>query len=203
MSHFQAKLNRMIETSCAPRRGMDEMPFPHFVWQSAEPKKGSAMTKLFLEHRPNERWVLVGEGVAQCHAQLWTAWNSAARRQRRNNSLARSFDAEFLRYLSGTHHVSEAFKRAGVRNGDCSGCFLVLPAWEGAETSLPTTSGEEMLSITQQADSLAASLEAVLVGDPLECNIAGAERLGLSLDGSSGLNCDVLVGHVVSAEFNS
>jgi hypothetical protein len=50
---------------------------------------------------------------------------------------------------------------------------------------------------------LAASLEAVLVGNPLECNIAGAERLGLSLDGSSLLNCDVLVGHVVSAEFNS
>jgi hypothetical protein len=99
--------------------------------------------------------------------------------------------------------VSEAFKRAGVRNGDRSGCFLVLPAWGGAETSFPIPSEEEMLSLTQQADSLAASLEAVLVGDPLECNIAGAERLGLSLDGSSLLNCDVLVGHVVSAEFNS
>ena len=182
---------------------MDEMPFPHFVWQSAEPQKGALMMKLFLDHRPNDRWVLVGQGVAQCHAQLWTAWNSAARRQRRNNSLARSFDAEFLRYLSGTHHVSEAFKRAGVRNGDSNGCFLVLPAWQGLESSLPNPSEEEMLTLTKQADSLAASMEVLLIENPLECNIAGAERLGLSIEAPSSLNCDVLVGHVVSAEFNS
>lgn len=182
---------------------MDELPFPSFVWQSALPQKGSVMTKSFLEHRPNDRWVLVGEGVAQCHAQLWTAWNSAARRQRRNNSLARSFDAEFLRYLSGTHHVSEAFKRAGVRDGDTTGCFLVLPSWQDMETSFPVQSEEEMLSLQEQVASLAEGLGVVSVDHPLVCNIAGAQRLGLTVDAPSSLNCDVLVGHIVSAEFNS
>ena len=203
MCLFLVNLNRMIENSLVFGRGMDEIQFPHFIWQSKTPLEASSTTQIFLKSRPNEHWVLVGEGVAQCHAQLWTAWHSAARRQRRGTSLARSFDAEFLRYLSGTHHVSEAFKRAGLRDGDSKGCFLFLPGLEGSADSLPDVSLEATSSLTLEAASLASSMGLALVEEPLVCHPEGAKRLGLVIEDSSRLTCDALIGHIISAEFNS
>ncbi len=193
----------MIETSPLPRHGMDEVPFPHFLWQSSEPVIGASLTQAFLKNRPTEHWVLVGEGVAQCHAQLWTAWHSAVRRQNRGTSLARSLDAEFLRYLSGTHHVSEAFKRAGVRDGDQKGCFLALPSPDGPTDVLPFSDGDERSTLSAQAALLAEALGLEIITEELECNASGAQRLGLELVDFSTLTCDALIGHIVSAEFHS
>ena len=193
----------MIENSLPPRRGMTEVPFPFFAWHAGTPLEGPAFTQAFLKHRPDEHWVLVGEGVAQCHAQLWTAWHSAARRQQRGTSLARSFDAEFLRYLAGTHHVSEAFKRAGVRNEDLFGCFLRLPVGEGSIETLPQPDPEQVAMIESQAADLAASLGVKLTNKGLECTTEGAERLGLLPIDTGSPTCDALVGHVLSAEFHS
>lgn len=182
---------------------MTEVMFPFFAWHAGSPLEGPAFTQAFLKHRPDEHWVLVGEGVAQCHAQLWTAWHSAARRQQRGTSLARSFDAEFLRYLAGTHHVSEAFKRAGVRNDDLSGCFLRLPVGEGSIETLPRPDAEQVSMIESQAAELAASLGVELTNKGLECTTEGAERLGLLFTDAGAPTCDALVGHVLSAEFHS
>jgi tRNA threonylcarbamoyladenosine modification (KEOPS) complex Cgi121 subunit len=112
--------------------------------------------------------------------------------------LARSFDAEFLRYLAGTHHVSEAFKRAGVRNDDLFGCFLRLPVDEGSIETLPQPDAEQVAMIESQAADLAASLGVELTNKGLECTTEGAERLGLL-----SADTDALVGHVLSAEFHS
>ncbi len=43
------------------------------------------------------------------------------------SQLARGRDAEFLRYLAGTHHISEAFSRAGIQDGVTAGWILYLP----------------------------------------------------------------------------
>ncbi len=182
---------------------MTEVIFPFFAWHAGSPLEGPEFTQAFLKHRPDEHWVLVGEGVAQCHAQLWTAWHSAARRQQRGTSLARSFDAEFLRYLAGTHHVSEAFKRAGVRNDDLFGCFLRLPVDEGSIETLPRPDAEQVAMIESQAADLAASLGVELTNKGLECTTEGAERLGLLSADTGAPTCDALVGHVLSAEFHS
>ena len=106
---------------------MAHPPFPCFAWRSGGSVDGKKLLQVFLEQRPNAQWVLVGEGCAQSELQLWTAWNCASRRWIRSTALARSMDAEFLRYLCGTHHVSEAFKRAGVREGDTAGFLIFLP----------------------------------------------------------------------------
>ena len=50
--------------------------------------------------------------------------------------VARSIDAEFLRYLAGTHHISEAFSRAGVQEGQDNGWVVCLPAATGHENDL-------------------------------------------------------------------
>ena len=203
MSHCQANGNRMIENSQHLRPFMDGFDFPHFSWNSTSPVEAGVFTKAFLKHRPTEHWVLVGPGIAQCHMQLWTAWNSAARRQQRGTSLARSFDAEFLRYMAGTHHVSEAFKRAGVRDGDQSGCFLVLPLI-GKEGEMPATpSSGEVEQLERQALQLASSMDVDIQNTKLECNIEGSKRLGVQVDEHTVVSCDLLIGHVLSSEFNS
>ena len=75
----------------------------------------------FLKQRADERWVLLGGHAAQSMDQLWTAWIQATRNELREAMVARSIDAEFLRYLAGTHHISEAFARAGLRDGQTVG----------------------------------------------------------------------------------
>jgi hypothetical protein len=177
--------------------------FPSFTWESSGPIKAKALTSAFLEHRPNEHWVLVGQGIAQCDAQLWTAWNSAARRQSRGTSLGRSFDAEFLRYLSGTHHVSEAFKRAGVRDEDYNGCFLFLPSQIADQNRLPKIDENQMELLVKESTEMATSLGLVCVSNGLSFDRAGANRLGVDLDEHADLDCDVLIGHILSSEFHS
>jgi hypothetical protein len=193
----------MIENSPLLRMVMDGGDFPCFTWRASSPVKGGDLTKAFLEHRPNHNWVLVGDGIAQCHMQLWTAWNSAARRQRRGTSLARSFDAEFLRYLAGTHHVSEAFKRAGVRDGDETGFFLVLPASDVETESQSTTLSDLNKERAKQSEVLASAMGLTLEAARLVCNTEGAIRLGVQIDEKVGLSCDLLIGHVLSSEFHS
>ena len=182
---------------------MDGFDFPHFSWNSTSPVEAGVFTKAFLKHRPTEHWVLVGPGIAQCHMQLWTAWNSAARRQQRGTSLARSFDAEFLRYMAGTHHVSEAFKRAGVRDGDRTGCFILLPSMsqEGEMPVMPSSG--EVEQFEQQALELASSMDVNIVDADLECNTEGSKRLGIQVGEDTVVTCDLLVGHVLTSEFNS
>lgn len=203
MSHSRVNVNRMIENCPLLRMVMDGGDFPCFSWRASSPVKGGALTKTFLEHRPNDHWVLVGDGIAQCHMQLWTAWNSAARRQRRGTSLARSFDAEFLRYLAGTHHVSEAFKRAGVRDGDQAGFFLVLPSADVEIESQSSSQSHLDQEWAQQSEVLAKSMGVNIEAVRLECNTEGAHRLGVQFDEKVGLSCDLLIGHVLSSEFHS
>ena len=203
MSHSRVNVNRMIENSPLLRMVMDGGDFPYFTWRASSPVKGGDLTKTFLEHRPNDHWVLVGDGIAQCHMQLWTAWNSAARRQRRGPSLARSFDAEFLRYLAGTHHVSEAFKRAGVRDGDQTGFFLVLPSADVEIESQSSAQSDFNQEWVQQSEVLANFMGVNIETVRLEYNTEGAHRLGVQFDEKVGLSCDLLIGHVLSSEFHS
>jgi tRNA threonylcarbamoyladenosine modification (KEOPS) complex Cgi121 subunit len=193
----------MIENSQHLRPLMDGFDFPHFSWNSSSPVEAGVFTKTFLKHRPTEHWVLVGQGIAQCHMQLWTAWNSAARRQQRGTSLARSFDAEFLRYMAGTHHVSEAFKRAGVRDGDRTGCFILLPSLskEGEMPVMP--SSREVEQFERQALQLASSMDVNIVDAELQCNTEGSKRLGIQVGEDTVVTCDLLIGHVLTSEFNS
>ena len=89
--------------------------------------KADAAIDAFLNSRPSQRWVLLGQHAVQSHMQLWTAWIQAARNELREAMVARSVDAEFLRYLAGTHHISEAFSRAGLQQGQSGAWVVYLP----------------------------------------------------------------------------
>ena len=62
--------------------------------------------------------------------------------------VARTCDAEFLRLISGTHQISTAFERAGIRSGDQSAWIVNLP-----ETAIGGDLGQMELPRTSYLDN--------------------------------------------------
>ena len=98
--------------------------------------------------------------------------------------LARSKDVEFIRLLAGTHHIDQAFKRAGLAQGDQSAWLVYLP--EGID-ELENESEAIIASFDWKTSALRPSIDQ-----------RGLASLGIeSL--SEDLESDLLV-HVVSAD---
>jgi hypothetical protein len=199
-------LHRIIERESPLGITMAQPSFPCFAWNSESPVQAKEVLARFLELRPNADWVLIGQDCIQSESQLWTAWNCASRRWLRSTALARSLDAEFLRYLSGTHHVSEAFKRAGVRNKDTSGYLLQLPQADGTDEAhsdcVPIH--HDFSTSESMAQSLLSDLGFQSV--PMEYTLSneGASRLGMKFETEhEALSDSSLIAHIVSAEFTS
>ncbi|MAV77948.1 MAG: hypothetical protein CMA15_03585 [Euryarchaeota archaeon] len=160
----------------------------------------------FLEHRPSERWVLLGEHAAQSVDQLWTAWIQATRNELRGCMVARSIDAEFLRYLAGTHHISEAFARAGLQSDQSSAWVLCLPTAEGVENDLghvqPIVRGTQAFS-----DHLEGFLESLgwpTTSSNVSFSIEGSQILGIDVQGwEKGREFESLIAHVLMADDQS
>tara|TARA_B110000444_G_scaffold259360_2_gene302904 strand:- start:49766 stop:50368 length:603 start_codon:yes stop_codon:yes gene_type:complete len=198
-------LNRIIERESPTGFTMAQPPFPCFAWQSESSVDAKKLLQAFLEQRPSPQWVMVGDGCVQSNLQLWTAWMSASRRWIRKTSLARSIDAEFLRYLSGTHHVSEAFKRAGVRNKDNSGYVLFLPEASADEEEIDCQIVEyDSDAIELQAKEILAELELEVHPTDYALSKQGALRLGMKFEfEQETLTESALIGHILSSEFTS
>lgn len=115
---------------------MELLPFPCVAVHVDEAKHPGGVIDAFLKERPSSRWVLLGGHAVQTNAQLWTAWVKTTRNELRDTCVARSLDTEFMRYLAGTHHVSEAFARAGYQEGSGEAWILHLPQAESSRNSL-------------------------------------------------------------------
>ena len=160
----------------------------------------------FLKQRADERWVLLGGHAAQSMDQLWTAWIQATRNELRGAMVARSIDAEFLRYLAGTHHISEAFARAGLQAGQTAGWVLPLPTAKGEANDLghvqPVAGPHEPFQ--EGLKTLVEGLGWTLHNDTISFSIEGAQRLGVDLDGwAEGRRSESLVAHVLMADDQS
>ena len=160
----------------------------------------------FLKHREHERWVLLGQHAPQSNEQLWTAWIQAARNEIRKTMVARSVDAEFLRYLAGTHHISEAFARAGVQDGQSSAWVLRLPDAAGEANDLghlqPRAGGDT--TFEADVESLMKALGWTQTMDNVSFSIEGARQLGVDLDGwPEGRRSESVVAHVLMADDQS
>ena len=160
----------------------------------------------FLKYRPSERWVLLGGHAAQSMEQLWTAWIQATRNELRGAMVARSIDAEFLRYLAGTHHISEAFARAGLQPDQQDAWILYLPEAKGVANDLGHLQPRAILPESFQAD--VNTLSWLLKWHPQEAeasySIEGARLLGVDIDGWSNDRVEeALVAHTLMADDQS
>jgi len=162
--------------------------------------------KKFLKKRPNARWVLLGNHAAQSTEQLWAAWTKAARNELRGTMVARSIDAEFIRYLAGTHHISEAFARAGLQNGQTSAWIVCLP--EAEEVQAESGHAQPQPVIPANFENLADTLLSNLEWSPSESDmfysIEGAKQLGIDVESwVPDRRFESLVAHVLMADDQS
>jgi hypothetical protein len=120
--------------------------------------------------------------------------------------VARSIDAEFLRYLAGTHHISEAFARAGLQSGQSSSWVLCLPIAQGIENDLGHVQpiAQESSSFPDLLESFLESLGWSSTPADVSFSIEGAKLLGIDPQGwDKGREVESLVAHVLMADDQS
>jgi len=155
----------------------------------------------FLQQREDDNWLLMSHHAAQGQQQLWTAWLLAKRAFSNNKALARSLDAEFLRYIAGTHHVSEAFKKAGINEDDNTAWLIFLPNHIAELDEIkPSFSLDEF---NFGVESLIEKLNLKMVEGKPEINIEGIKKMGIPLPESKSNLMDSIIGHIISADLNS
>ena len=194
-----ARIKRIIEKRIilAPRMEMPEFPcFRVDVSNSVE-----NLIQEFLKIRPNQNWLLLADYAAQSQQQLWTAWLLSQRAFLQNRALARSIDAEFLRYIAGTHHVSEAFRKVGIQEDHKTAWVINLPNYQkSADELIPDLDAEENL---QFIGSLCQKLSMSIIDGKPELTIDGLKKLGIEIDEINENTGDILVGLTISTELNS
>ena len=162
---------------------------------------GESLVSRFIELRPNQNWLLLADYAAQSQQQLWTAWLLSQRAFLQNRALARSIDAEFLRYIAGTHHVSEAFRKVGIQEGHKTAWVINLPNYQkSADELIPDLDAEENL---QFIGSLCHKLSMSIIDGKPELTIDGLKQLGIEIDKINENTVDILVGLTISTELNS
>lgn len=184
---------------------METSPFP-CVSVRLPSTDNEVYVEAFLEQRESQRWVLLGDHAVQGEAQLWTAWVQAIRHELRDSMVARSVDAEYIRYLAGTHHISEAFSRAGLQPDQEEAWILYLPRGDGVENSLGHLQPVAQSSHAFDADvrSLANGLGWSIQSKEMICSIEGMKRLGI--DGSAWPDSrieEALLAHILMADDQS
>lgn len=168
--------------------------------------KADAAIDAFLNSRPSQRWVLLGQHAVQSHMQLWTAWIQAARNELREAMVARSVDAEFLRYLAGTHHISEAFSRAGLQQGQSGAWVVYLPEAQAHLNELghahPVAGKSSVFD--DELGALLAQLNWTRDKTTTTLSIEGRKQLGIDVDGwPEALAEESLLAHVLMADDQS
>lgn len=183
-----------------------ELPFPCMAVGLDESNHSEGVIANFLKQRPSERWVLLGAHAAQSFSQLWTAWVKTTRNELRGTCVARSIDAEFMRYLAGTHHISEAFTRSGYQNGSQAAWIVYLPIAESSSNSLghlhPVV--PEKPALPPECSELVSRMMMTASRSKVTLSIDGAKILGvdISSDATSQLE-ESLVAHVLMADDQS
>ena len=179
--------------------------FPCLSWSKSDSSPYQIL-KEFLETRPSNRWVMMGSHAAHSDVQLWTAWHCCERRFFRKTSLARTIDAEFLRFIAGTNHISEAFQRAGVSGDDFEGWIIYLPERSVNDSSDDefSPSKEYLEFFESTALEILKSLNLTASNASLELNLENAGKLGMDTNDLEIANFeDALIGFILSSEFNT
>ena len=187
---------------------MHNMSFPAFPCRGVCVGSGSPQSHVdaFLKQRPSSNWVLLGAHAVMSDEQLWTAWIQAARNELRGRMVARSIDAEFLRYLAGTHHISEAFNRAGLQKGQTTAWIVCLPGATGLENDLGHLQpvAQDVLDFKTTLADLLGQLDWSEDSSEMSFSIEGAKQLGIDADGwSEPRVSESIIAHILMADDQS
>jgi hypothetical protein len=109
-------------------------PFPCLRVALASPcTDPRALVMTWLDSRESENWALVSGTCLASDIHGWVAHQVLMRNKERGNMKSNSFDGEFMRLLSGTHHVAASFDRAGLCKGDTTAWIVDLSCESSSE----------------------------------------------------------------------
>jgi len=80
----------------------------------------------WIESREADSWALISGSCLASETHAWVALDVLNRNRDRGNMRSNSIDGEFMRLLSGTHHISASFSRAGIIEGEKFGYIIDL-----------------------------------------------------------------------------
>ena len=87
-----------------------------------------ALAMSWIEKRKSTYWALISGTCLASDIHAWVAYNVLQRNKDRSTMKSNSLDGEFIRLLSGTHHIATSFKRAGLCKGDTEAWIVDLSA---------------------------------------------------------------------------
>jgi tRNA threonylcarbamoyladenosine modification (KEOPS) complex Cgi121 subunit len=134
----------------------------------------------WIDLRESDHWALISGSCLASDIHAWVAHQVLMRNNERKMMKSNSLDGEFIRLLSGTHHVAASFKRAGLCKGD-------LTAW------IVDLSGEEEQDMFAEH---AKRMNFKVLADRPNLSIFDAKRMGIEL----GENEDAAIGHIHLAD---
>ena len=120
----------------------------------------------WISNRKSEDWALISGTSLATEIHAWTAYNVLQRNRERSKMKSNSIDGEFIRLLSGTHHMATSFKRAGLQKGDTTAWLVDL---SGSNTESEFLEHAEKMNFT-------------LLDDRPHLEIFDASRMGIVTD---------------------
>lgn len=192
-------MKRIIEKPITIAGNMEMPPFPCFMVDIST--RQDDLIGDFLAERPSQNWLMLADYAALTDHQLWTAWLLSQRAFTKGKALARSIDAEFLRYIAGTHHVSEAFKKVGIQKSHDKAWIVYLPEYEEKDGEL-----YPLIDLVQSKEifvEIAENLGIQQIESRPEITLDGLDRLGIPITKLDEITEDIIIGFVISSDLNS
>ncbi len=192
-------MKRIIEKPIAIAGNMEMPLFPCFMVDIST--RQDDLIGDFLTKRPSQNWLMLADYAALTDHQLWTAWLLSQRAFVKGKALARSIDAEFLRYIAGTHHVSEAFKKVGIQKSHDKAWIVYLPEYEENDGEL-----YPLIDFVQSKEmfvEIAEKLGIQQIESRPEITLDGLDKLGIEVTKLDDITEDIIIGFVISSDLNS
>ena len=192
-------MKRIIEKPIAIAGNMEMPPFPCFMVDIST--RQDDLIGDFLTKRPSQNWLMLADYAALTDHQLWTAWLLSQRAFAKGKALARSIDAEFLRYIAGTHHVSEAFKKVGIHKSHDKAWIVYLPEYEENDGEL-----YPLIDLVRSKElfvEIAEKLGIPQIESRPEITLDGLDKLGIEVTKLDEITEDIIIGFVISSDLNS
>ena len=139
-----------------------------------------ALAMSWIETRNSEHWALVSGTCLASEIHGWVAHEVLMRNKSRGTMKSNSIDGEFMRLLSGTHHIANSFKRAGLCKGDETAWIVDLSGEES----------DEMFNIHAQ------KMNFEILNDRPNLDIFDSQRM--AIEGTSSE--DAAIGHIHLAD---
>ena len=192
-------MKRIIEKLIHLAGVMEMPPFPCFMVDIST--RQDDLIGDFLTERPSQNWLMLADYAALTDHQLWTAWLFSQRAFAKGKALARSIDAEFLRYIAGTHHVSEAFKKVGIQKSHDKAWIVYLTDYEENDGEL-----YPLIDLVQSKEisvKIAEKLGIQPIESRPEITLDGLNKLGIAITKLDDITDDLIIGFVISSDLNS